>query len=492
MNLALAYPEVILLLLTLGILAADLFLPRGKQWLTWLFSLAATAICAGAVLFFSPGQTVVHAFGGMFVSDAVASLLKFFSCGVFFITLFYARRYVGERGMTGGAIGGEFYVLALFCLLGQLVVISGVHLLVLYLGIELVSLPLYALAAMRRKMARVPEAAVKFFILGALGSGFLLYGISMLYGATGTLDLREMCRLGTLGEVNHTILVFGVVFVVSGIGFKLGAAPFHMWIPDVYEGAPAAVTLLIGGAPKLAVFALAWRILAEGLLPFAGDWQQMLAVLALLSMVVGNLTALVQANIRRMLAYSTIAQMGFMLLGLLSGADGGVLSAFAADAYGAALFYTFIYVLAFMGAFGVVIALSRAGYEAQMQDDFRGLARTHPWLAFFMMVFMLSLAGIPPIAGFYAKLSVLEALVAAGQVWLAIAAIVLSVIGAFYYLRIVKLMYFDAPVAAERKPVSRFETAVIAFNAAAVVLPGLLPGFLTGLCHRSMMAVLPL
>lgn len=492
MGLALAYPEVILLLLTLGILAVDMFLPRKKQWLTWLFSLAATAVCAGTVLFFAPGQAAAYAFGGMFVSDAVAGLLKLFSCLVFFLTLFYARRYVDARGMTGGAIGGEFYVLALFCLLGQMVVISGAHFLVLYLGIELVSLPLYALAAMRRNTARVPEAAVKFFILGALGSGFLLYGISMLYGATGTLDLRELCRVAASGEANGTILVFGVVFVVSGIGFKLGAAPFHMWAPDVYEGAPAAVTLLIGGAPKLAAFALAFRILAEGLFPLAGDWQQMLAVLALLSMAVGNLTALAQTNIRRMLAYSTIGQMGFMLLGLLSGAEGGMFSAFAADAYGSALFYTFIYVLAFMGAFGVVIVLARAGYEAQMRDDFCGLGRTHPWLAFFMMVFMLSLAGIPPVAGFYAKLSVLEALVASGRIWLAIVAIVLSVVGAFYYLRIVKQMYFDAPGRAEKRPVSRLEMAVLAFNAAAVVLPGLLPGFLVGLCHGSMAAVLPL
>ncbi|MCM1512129.1 MAG: NADH-quinone oxidoreductase subunit NuoN [Oxalobacter formigenes] len=492
MNLSLAYPEVILLLLTLGILAADLFLPRKKQGMTWLFALAATAICAGAVLYFCPWQSAVYAFGGMFVSDAVSLLLKLFSCLLFFITLLYARRYVDEHGMMGGVIGGEYYVLALFCLLGQLVVISGVHFLVLYLGIELVSLPLYALAAMRRNTERVPEAAVKFFVLGALGSGFLLYGISMLYGATGTLDLREMCQACASGQVNHTVLVFGVVFAVSGIGFKLGAAPFHMWIPDVYEGAPASVTLLIGGVPKLAAFALGFRILAEGLVPLADDWQQMLAVLALLSMTVGNLTALVQANIRRMLAYSTIGQMGFMLLGLLSGANGGAFSVFAADAYGSALFYTFIYVLAFVGAFGVLMVLSRTGYEAQMRDDFRGLGRTHPWLAFFMMVFMLSLAGIPPVAGFYAKLSVLEALVASGQVWLAIVAIVLSVIGAFYYLRIVKLMYFDAPAVEGKTAVSHFEIVVLACNAAAVVLPGLLPGWLIGLCHGSMAAVLPL
>lgn len=492
MHLALAYPEVILLLFTLGVLVADLFLPLKKRWLTWLFSLAATAVCAGAVLLLFSGQPAVYTFGGMFVSDALASLLKLFSCLVFFVTLFYIQRYVEANGMTLGAIGREFYVLVLFCLLGQMVVISSAHFLVLYLGIELVSLPLYVLAAMRQNTNRVPEAAVKFFILGALGSGFLLYGISMLYGATGTLDLQEMCQIVALDEVNHTVLVFGVVFVMSGIGFKLGAAPFHMWLPDVYEGAPASVALLIGGAPKLAAFALGFRILVEGLLPLADSWQQMLVVLSLLSMTVGNLTALAQINIRRMLAYSAIGQTGWMLLGLLSGASGGVLSVFAADAYGAALFYMVIYVLAFMGAFGVVIVLSHAEYEVQMRDDFRGLGRTHPWLAFFMLVFMLSLAGIPPIAGFYAKLSVLEALVASGRIWLAIAAVILSVIGAFYYLRIVKLMYFDAPVFTEKRSVSRLETAVLAFNAAALVLLGLLPGFLMELCHRSMTAILPL
>lgn len=497
LNLAPAYPEIILLLLTIGILIVDMFLVRSKQIATWLLSLAAIAICAGTVLYFfsfycSQGYGKCYIFDKMFVSDPLSSLLKFFICLVMFVSFLYSRRYVNDRNMVGGFIGGEYYILALFCLLGQMIIVSSANFLVLYLGIELMSLPLYALVAMQRNNSRVSEAAIKYFILGALGSGFLLYGISMMYGATGSLDLKEIAQICFLGHVDKTILVFGIVFIVSGMAFKLGVAPFHMWVPDVYEGAPTSVTLLIGGAPKLAAFAIFLRVLIEGLLPLAYDWQQMLVIIAVLSMAIGNITALAQTNIKRMLAYSTIGQMGFMLLGLLSGVVDKNISGIAASAYSSAFFYTFIYVLAVIGAFGIILTLSHAGYEAEKLDDFRGLNRRSSWHAFMMMLFMLSLAGIPPLAGFYAKWSVLQALIASDRTWLAIIAIILSVIAAFYYLRIVRLMYFDQPVVTEKITASRVEFFALGINTIAIVVFGILPGWLMNACYSSISNVLAL
>ena len=483
MNLAPAYPEIILLISTLGILLVDMFLPQEKRMVTWLLSLAAIVVCAGFSFHLLSGYGTAYTFDNMFVSDPVSNLLKLCTFIVMFMTLFYSRRYIDARGMTGGFIGGEFYVLALFSLLGQMVVISGANFLILYLGIELMSLPLYALVAMRRDEVRVSEAAIKYFILGALSSGFLLYGISMLYGATGTLNIREVAQACSSGNINKIVLVFGLVFIVSGLAFKLGAAPFHMWVPDVYEGAPTAVTLLIGGAPKLAGYAICLRVLVEGLMPLAVDWQQMLMIMAVLSMAIGNIVALMQDNIKRMLAYSAIAQIGFVLLGLLSGIAGGNGFDMAVEAYSAALFYAIIYVLAVLGAFGVILMLSHATYEAEKLEDFRGLTRRHPWHAFIMMIFMLSLAGLPPLAGFYTKLSVLQAVVASGQIWLAVIAILLSVIGAFYYLRVIKLMYFDEPIIVERLTIPRELTVALSINMAAVVLLGIFPDFLISLCH---------
>ncbi len=489
-NLAPAYPELVLLLLTIGILIVDMFLPRGKQSVTWLFSLATTGICAAFIFYLFTnnafqGNETTYIFENMFVSDTVSDLLKLLTCIVMFVALLYSHRYVYERNMVGGFIGGEFYVLALFCLLGQLIVISSAHFLVLYLGIELMSLPLYAMVAMRRNNSQVSEAAIKYFILGALGSGFLLYGISMLYGATGTCDLKEVARICALGDVNKTVLIFGVVFMVCGMAFKLGVAPFHMWVPDVYEGAPTAVTLLIGTAPKLAAFALFLRVLVEGMTSVANDWQQMLVIISVLSMGIGNITALAQTNIKRMLAYSTIGQMGFMLLGLLSGVVNQGDLEFSANAYSASFFYTFIYVLSVLGAFGIILTLSYTGYESDKLDDFRGLYRRSPWHAFMMLLFMLSLAGIPPLAGFYAKWAVLQALVASGRVWLAVLAVVLSVVGTFYYLRVVKLMYFDQPIVTGKIVLYRAETLMLGFNTIAIVLLGILPGFLMGMCYSS-------
>ena len=489
-NLVPVIPEIFLTVVTLGILIVDMHLPQRWRAVTWSLSLLAVLLCAVFSLHLLLGYKTVYTFSGMFVSDPFSNLLKLATYLALFLALVYSRRYADETGMTGGFIGGEFYVLALFSVLGQMIVISGAHVLVLYLGIELMSLPLYALTAMRRNDSKVAEAAVKYFVLGAVGSGCLLYGISMLYGATGAFDVLEMARICAAGGANQTILVFGTVFTVCGIAFKLGVAPFHMWVPDVYEGAPTAVTLLIGGAPKLAAFALCLRILVEGLVPIAQSWQQMLLVMAVLSMGLGNITALMQKNIKRMLAYSGIAHMGFMLLGVLSGVATEGISALSPSAYSAALFYVIIYVLSVSGVFGIILLLSQNGHEAEHLDDFRGLNQRSPWSAFAMLVFLLSLAGLPPVAGFYAKLSVLQAVVGSGRVWLAVVAVLFAVVGAFYYLRVVKIMYFVAPDNENKPVMPRGMGITLTVNVAAVVLLGLMPGFLMRQCYDVILALL--
>jgi NADH-quinone oxidoreductase subunit N len=373
----------------------------------------------------------------------------------------------------------------------MMVMISANHFLVLYLGLELMSLCLYAMVALNRDSAASTEAAMKYFVLGALASGLLLYGMSMLYGATGALELTQVAQAIAAGQANRTVLVFGLVFVVAGIAFKLGVVPFHMWIPDVYQGAPNAITLFIGSAPKLAAFAMAMRLLVNGLLELAIDWQQMLVILAVLSMAIGNLAAIAQSNIKRMLAYSTISHMGFMLLGLLAGVVQG--NRFSApDAYSAAMFYSVVYVLTAAGAFGMVLAMSRAGFEAEEIDDYRGLNQRSPWYAFLMLLLMFSLAGVPPTVGFYAKLSVLDAVVKAGQIWLAVVAVIFSLIGAFYYLRVVKLMYFDEP--RETAPIGSSLDArmLLSANGLAVLVLGVLPGPLMALCLAAIQTVYPL
>ncbi|HCN90447.1 MAG TPA: NADH:ubiquinone oxidoreductase subunit N, partial [Oxalobacteraceae bacterium] len=344
MNLIPLYPEIFLLIAASVILLVDLFLPDAKRNVTYLLSLAALAVCAVLSMADVNSGATVYILHNMFVSDPMSNLLKVFSYIAVGLTLVYSRQYVSDRGIVNGELGGEFYPLALFALLGQMVMISGNNFLVIYLGVELMSLSLYALVALRRNHAASTEAAMKYFVLGALASGFLLYGISMLYGATGSLDLTEVAKVAASGTVKPVILVFGIVFLVAGLAFKLGVAPFHMWVPDVYQGAPTAVTLLLGGAPKLAAFAICFRLLVEGLLPLAFDWQQMLTVLAVLSMAIGNITAIAQTNLKRMLAYSTISQMGFMLLGLLAGVVNFNASS-APNAYSSAMFYSVTYVL---------------------------------------------------------------------------------------------------------------------------------------------------
>jgi NADH-quinone oxidoreductase subunit N len=404
-------------------------------------------------------------------------------------TLVYGRTYSGARDMLRG---GELFSLSLFALLGIFVMISGHNFLVIYLGLEMLTLSSYALVALRRDDARSTEAAMKYFVLGALASGFMLYGMSMLYGATGSLDLVKVFDGVGAGVANKQVLVLGVVFLVAGLAFKLGAVPFHMWIPDVYHGAPTSVTLLIGGAPKLAAFAIVIRLLVEGLMPLAFDWQQMLAVLAVGSLVVGNLAAIAQTNLKRMLAFSTISQMGFLLLAFVAGRVGDDVSN-AGNAYSAAMFYTITYVLTTLAAFGVMLVLSRQGFESEELSDFAGLNQRSPALAGVMAICMFSLAGVPPLVGFYAKLSVLQALLASSQsafIGLAIFAVLMSLVGAFYYLRVVKVMYFDAPTQTAPIEAPSDARALLYVNGLAVLVLGIMPGGLMTLCGQAIAQLL--
>ena len=388
--------------------------------------------------------------------------------------------------------GGEMFTLGLFALLGMFVMISGNNFLVLYLGLELLTLSSYALVALRRDNATASEAAMKYFVLGALASGFLLYGLSMLYGATGSLDISTVFKAVASGHIKHQVLVLGLVFVVCGLAFKFGVVPFHMWIPDVYQGAPTVVTLMIGGAPKLAAFAMTIRLLVEGLLPLAVDWQQMLMVLSVGSLLIGNLAAVAQTNLKRMLAFSTISQMGFVLIGLLSGVVNGNTAA-AANAYSSSMFYVITYVLTTLATFGIILLLAREGFESEEITDLAGLNQRSPLYAGVMAVCMFSLAGVPPLVGFYAKLSVLQSLIASGQtgaISLAVFAVMMSLIGAFYYLRVVKVMYFDAPITATTVSAGSDVRVVLTINGALILILGMLPGGLMALCARAIVSTL--
>ncbi len=487
-NLVPVYAEIFLLIAASAILLIDLYLKGSRRNVTYYLSLLTLVGCAVfSWADFNSGATV-YTFNHMFVSDPMSNLLKLFTYLAVGITLVYSRQYVGERGMLSGNLGGEFYVLALFSTLGQMIMISGNSMLSIYLGVELMSLSLYALVALRRDHAVSTEAAMKYFVLGALASGFMLYGISMIYGATGSLDVNEIAARSVDGA-NTTILVFGLVFLVAGMAFKLGAVPFHMWAPDVYQGAPTAVTLLLGGAPKLAAFAMLMRILVEGLPAMAKDWQQMLLVLAVLSLAIGNLTAIAQTNIKRMLAYSSIAQMGYVLLAMMAGVVGDS-TANMATAYSAAMYSSITYVLTTLGSFGVVMMLARAGFEADLLADFKGLGKRSPWFAVVMTILMFSLAGVPPMMGFMAKWAVLQAVASAGLVWLAVIAVLFSLIGAFYYLRVVKLMWFDE--AADTSPIATPADMRVALslNGIMVLVLGVIPGALLGTCLQAIRATL--
>ncbi|MGE0875560.1 MAG: NADH-quinone oxidoreductase subunit NuoN [Burkholderiales bacterium] len=478
-----ALPEIFLLAGACVLLIADLFVKSERRGVTLALAQAILAGCAALTFYVMvvTGGALLYTFSGLFVADVMSHVLKLVAYISVSAALVYSRQYLLDRGL----LRGEYFALLLFALLGMMIMMSANSFLSVYLGLELLSLCLYSLVALNRDSAVSTEAAMKYFVLGALASGLLLYGMSMIYGATGTLELTEVAKkVGTLraSTSEHTFLVFGLVFVVCGVAFKLGVVPFHMWIPDVYHGAPTAVTLVIGTAPKLAAFAMAIRLLVNGLLDLAIDWQPMLAILAVLSMAIGNIAAIAQTNLKRMLAYSTIAHMGFMLLGLLSGVVGGNWLN-AGDAYAAAMFYTIVYVLMSLGAFGMLLYLSQKGFECENLEDLKGLNRRNPWQAFLMLVLMFSLAGVPPTAGFYAKFAVLQAAVAGGWLWLAVVAVVLSLVGAFYYLRVVKLMYFDEPKDATRAPGQADASLLLSANGLAMLALGVFPQPLMGLCY---------
>ncbi|HYR00948.1 MAG TPA: NADH-quinone oxidoreductase subunit NuoN [Casimicrobiaceae bacterium] len=468
LNFVSVLPETFVLAAACAILVLDVFLPdRLRHWSYW--ATQATLVTAAWLIVATADAEPVRALHGMVIDDMLSDLFRFFTCVAVALTLVYSRDYLEARGL----FRGETFVLALTTLLGMLVMISAGNFVTLYMGLELQALSLYAMVAMHRTSKRASEAAMKYFVLGALASGMLLYGMSMIYGATGSLDLVRVADAVLSGQGNRVILLFGLVFVVSGIGFKLGAVPYHMWVPDVYDGAPTAVTLLIGTAPKLAAFAFMMRLLAIALSGLEFDWQGMLMVLSLLSMILGNLIAIAQSNIKRMLAYSTIANMGFMLMGFLAA---------NLDGYSAAMFYAVAYVLTSLVSFGIVMLLSRAGFEADRIEDFRGLNRRSPWWALMMLLVMFSLAGIPPTIGFYAKFSVIMSAVGAGFTWLAVVAVLTSLVGAFYYLRIVKLMYFDEPVDAAPIVARGDSRALLSVNGLAILLLGVFPQQLMGWC----------
>ena len=483
------YPEIVLLVMACVVTLADLFVKSPKRTGTYVLTLASLGgVALLHAIYADAGQTL-YGFGRMVVSDPMGHWLKCFATIAVMVTLVYSRPYAADRDMLRG---GEIFSLSLFALLGMSMMISGQNFIVIYLGLELLTLSSYALVALRRDHAQASEAAMKYFVLGAMASGFLLYGMSMMYGATGSLDLSAVLKAIASGQVNHQVLVFGLVFIVAGLAFKIGAVPFHMWIPDVYQGAPTAATLMIGGAPKLAAFAILVRLLVEGMLPLAFDWQQMLSLLAIGSLLIGNLAAIAQTNLKRMLAYSTISQMGFVLLGFVAGVINGE-TTLAANAYSSAMFYMVSYVLTTLAAFGVIMLLARQGFESEEITDLAGLNQRSPLYAGVMAIGLFSMAGIPPMVGFYAKLSVLQSLVASGQAFymgLAIFAVIMSLIGAFYYLRVVKVMYFDEPVTATTVSATLDVRLVLSTNGLLVLLLGIFPGALMALCADSIVRML--
>jgi NADH-quinone oxidoreductase subunit N len=467
-------PEIILAAGLCVVLALDMFLKDTQRDVTYLLSVLLLAVVAWALFGMAGagGDDTTLAFGGSFVSDPLARVLKLFAVAAVATVFVYSGPYLRARGLHHG----EFYVLGLFGLLGILVLASSYSLLVSYLGLELLSLSLYAMVAFNRDSPVAAEAAMKYFVLGAIASGTLLYGMSLVYGVTGSLNIGEVRAAIGSAEAGSTVLWVGLAFLVAGIAFKFGAVPFHMWAPDVYQGAPTVVTLYVGTAPKLGALALAIRVLVEGM-PGAGEvWQTMLAALAVLSLVLGNVAAIAQTNIRRMLAYSTIAHVGFILLGFVPGTPQGIQ---------AALYYTVVYVIMAAGAFGFLAVLGAAGEEIEDLDDLRGLWQRSPWFALIMVLLMVSMIGVPPLAGFYAKWWVLSALLDADYLGLAIVGLVASVIGAYYYLRVVRLMIFDDGGRADAAGAPLDVRLVLSANALLLVLIGLLPDRLLDLCARA-------
>jgi NADH-quinone oxidoreductase subunit N len=484
------YPEIVLMVMACVILIADLGVKTPLRGFTYTLTLLTLGLVALLQANYAVSGLTHYGFGNMVVSDSMGNWLKCFATLAVMVSLVYGRPYASQRDMLRG---GELFTLSLFSLLGMFIMISGNNFLVIYLGLELLTLSSYALVALRRDNATATEAAMKYFVLGAMASGFLLYGMSMLYGATGSLDVNAVFKAIASGQIRHNVLVFGMVFLVAGLAFKLGVVPFHMWIPDVYQGAPTAITLMVGGAPKLAAFAITMRLLVEGMLPLAVDWQQMLMVLAIGSLFIGNMAAIAQTNVKRMLAFSTISQMGFVLLGVISGVVNGDALTFAPNAYSSSMFYVITYVLTTLASFGVILLLSREGFESEEISDFAGLNQRSPLYAAIMAICLFSLAGIPPMVGFYAKLSVLQALIASGvgiYIGLAIFAVLMSLVGAFYYLRLIKVMYFDEPITATTVSAPVDVRLVLCINGALVLGLGLFPSGLMALCAASIRQML--
>ncbi|HEX5045778.1 MAG TPA: NADH-quinone oxidoreductase subunit NuoN [Gammaproteobacteria bacterium] len=471
LNLSPAMPEIFLCLAVCAVLLVDVFLRDDQRQVTYILAMLALIGTAGATAYFGVDREVI-AFSGSFITDPASGVLKIFACVVVGVVFVYSRDYLEENGL----LKGEFFVLCLFGLLGIMIMISAHSLLTLYLGLEVLALAQYTLVAFNRDSATSAESAIKYFVLGAIASGTLLYGISLLYGLTGTLELDALAaRFGTPGGVN-VVTLLALAFIVVGVAFKFGAVPFHMWVPDVYQGAPAPVTLFIGSAPEIGAFALAWRVLVEGLGPLHdGGWRDMLIAICVLSLVIGNVVAIAQSNLKRMLAYSTISHVGFIFMGFIAG---------TADGIRASLLYTFAYVLMAAAGFGMIILLSRRGFEAERLEDFKGLNARSPWFALVMLMIMFSMAGVPPFVGFYAKLVVLQALLDGGLAWLAGVGVLFAVVGAFYYIRVVWYMYFAEPD--DRHPISAAADVriVLSANALGLLALGLFPNGLVNLCAR--------
>lgn len=468
-NIHLALPEIIILFTACITLLADLFVRDRCKSIAFLCAITGL-VAAGVVSFLFIGQYNSIILNGLFISDDTAQLMKVFICGTVFLCFVYSRHYIEERQMPAG----DYYILGLFSTLGMMTLVSAHSLLTVYLGLELLSLPLYAMTAIRRTNSDASEAAMKYFVMGAIASGMLLYGMSLVYGATGKLDLLEIANAVSVGwKEQGTLLSFALVFMLAGVGFKLAAVPFHMWVPDVYQGAPTCVTLFIGTAPKIAAVGMTLRILALGLPDVASQWQQLILIMALLSTGVGNLLAISQNNIKRLLAYSAISHMGYALFGVLAATSSG---------YAAALYYVLVYSVTSVAGFGLLVLMSRSGVEVEMVDDLKGLNKRNPWLAFMMMLVMLSMAGIPPLVGFFAKLLVLKALVDVHMTWVAIIGLIFAVIGAFYYLRVIKVMYFDEATDSAAVRFSRTVTLVFSANCLSLLCLGVFPSVLIAAC----------
>ena len=470
-NLLPALPEMVMLGMTCLVLVIDLFLPAEKRGFTLFLSLLTLALATVAVIAVAPVDSVVS-FSGSFVLDQMAVILKVATCVVTAVVFLYSREYLVDNQMYKG----EYYVLGLFATLGMMIMISAYSFLMVYLGLELLSLSLYAMIAFKRNSVQASEAAMKYFVLGAMASGLLLYGISIFYGITGTISLTEVSS-AVSGQIaqNPIALGFALTFIVVGLCFKLGAVPFHMWLPDIYQGSPTSVTLFIGTVPKIAGFAMAIRLLVDGLEGLQADWSQMLIALSVASLIVGNVIAIAQTNFKRMLAYSTISHVGFIMLGLLSG---------TANGFASAMFYTVVYAITSSVAFGVLILLNREGHEAEMISDLKGLNHQHPWYAAMMAIALFSMAGVPPTVGFYAKLSVLQSVIQIDIVWIAVLAVLMSVVGLFYYLRVVKIMYFDQPEEETELTIksSLDVRIVLSANSLSLILLGIFPSLLMTWC----------